>query len=186
MALTAHAEAGTSNLPPLGKYIAQVKPAELMEEQDNPFKSGYKQQQVKLPLQIKQVFSVDFEDDEEAAEEFVGQDAWAYANFINITPDGQRQMVFTPNSKLRIWCQSIAGRPIEDGEEFDFSEIEGKFAMLSVVLNKNGNPKVDDVSGYRPKRRKRKASPAPEPEPEDDFEGELLDDDDEDEFEDFD
>lgn len=156
--------ATSSALPPLGFYVGKLTAIE--DAGKSTGKYG-EQHQVRLIIRLREVFSLDDPDSEEAADEYIGTDLWAFAN-----------LMFTPRSKLRGWCSEIAGREIEDGEDFDVNEIIGRDVRVHIGKNTEGNPSVQGLTRYiKPKAKKR---PKPEPESEDDFEDE--DETDEDDF----
>ncbi len=133
--------AQTSNLPPVGLYLMRLTDIEDLGVQTSQFGD---QHQVRLILNVERVIDCD----DEVADEYIGLDVFGYANYV-----------FTPRAKLRGWCEAIAGRKIEDGEEFDSSEIEGKLCKVTIGLNDNGNPKVSDIATYKAPRRKKKPQP---------------------------
>jgi hypothetical protein len=63
-------------------------------------------------------------------------------------------------AKLRKWIEARSGKPIPDGVEYDLSSELGKPCLLNVV-EKNGYPKVDGVSGVPKGTTVAKAKHAP-------------------------
>lgn len=49
-------------------------------------------------------------------------------------------------AKLRKWIESRAGKPIPDGVEYDILKELGKPCLLSVILNKDGYPRIEGVA----------------------------------------
>lgn len=156
MALTF--EATSTQLPPYGLYVGKLDDIEDMGIQEGQYGE---QHQVRLVMTISEALDTE---DEEAFDEWMERGDKVYG-FANLT--------FGPRSKLRKWCQQVAGREIEDGEKFNVSEIIGKAVRVTIAENTVGNPTVSDVAGYR-KATKKKRKPDPEPEIED--EDEEIDD----------
>jgi len=52
-----------------------------------------------------------------------------------------------PKAKLTQMLESWRGKPLTDGEEFSTQQILGKTALVTIVLNQKGYPKVDGVTG---------------------------------------
>lgn len=51
-----------------------------------------------------------------------------------------------PMAKLTQMLESWRGKPLADGEEFNTAAILGKTALVNIVLNQKGYPKVDNVA----------------------------------------
>lgn len=149
-------KATSSILPPLGLYVGK-----LTDIEDLGIQTGGQygdQHQVRLLIQLTDILD---SEDEETAEGYVEQGTviFAYAN-----------LSFGPRSKLRKWCQAIAGREIEDGDEFSAREIIGKAVRFTIAENTVGNPTVADIAGYRKAKSngRKRAKPVDEDDLEDD------------------
>lgn len=145
--------ATSSALPPLGLYVGSLKDIEDLGVQEGQYG---KQHQVRFVIELTEVLD---SEDEDLAGEYVKKDVWAYAN-----------LSFGPRAKLRKWCQAIAGRQIDDGEEFDAAEIIGKPVRFTIAENTMGNPTVSDLASYRKAKSNGRKPRRREPEPEHDDE----------------
>lgn len=146
-------EATTSSMPPVGRYVADIKD---LSDPEPPQMTEYGDtDQVKFTFTIVKV--VDSDDDD--AEEYVGQDTYGWCNFT-----------FGPRAKLRKWAQAALGREITDGENISRDDLVGKRVRLDIGLTKTGKRKVAELMPFTTKKK----APAPPPTADDLEEEEVL------------
>jgi hypothetical protein len=144
------ATATASDIAPEGLYV--MKTTEIGDPQESEGMYG-KQVQVRLILEIQKVIHSNDED----AEDYVGEDVYAWANFA-----------WSPNAKLRAWSEAILDTELEEDETVSSDELLDRLVLVTIGKSKTGKLKVTDMQPYKAPARKPKKAKAEPVETEDD------------------
>lgn len=134
-------------ITPPGLYLVRLANVEETESTFNPGE-----------MQLKWIFKIErvIDSSEDEAEDAVGSELWGFSS-----KGGSLR------HKARIWGEAIRGKPYDEGEPMDASELIGKLAKASVVPHTKQDGSETTKIGALTVHKTRKAQPV---EPEDDEE----------------
>lgn len=147
-------------MPPFGLYVMECTD---VGDPEPPQNSEFGDtDQVKFTFKVLKVV----DSDDESAEDFIGEETFAWANFT-----------FGPKAKLRQWASALLARPIGDGEPIAARDLKGKRVRVTIGPNQNGKPKITNMMPYTSDKKKKAPATVAATPPANDFEG--FDDDEE-------